>query len=87
MRKYLHKKCYAFLAQVVDKRSKGKEIKDVPQVCDFINVFLEDLPELPHAISNVSNRSGSKSDTSSEIPLSIGIIKDARTLYPTIGTS
>ena len=32
---------------MVDKSSKGKEIKDIPQVCDFLNVFQEDLHGLP----------------------------------------
>ncbi|XP_052627241.1 uncharacterized protein LOC128133747 [Lactuca sativa] len=45
--KYLHKKCSAFLAHIVDKKRKTKEIKDIPQVCDFPNVFPKDLPEIP----------------------------------------
>ena len=45
--KYLHKKCSAFLAHIVDKRRKIKEIKDIPQVCDFPDVFPEDLPGIP----------------------------------------
>lgn len=47
--KYLHKKYYAFLAHIVDKRDKKKEIKEVPQVCDHPNVCSEDLPGLPPA--------------------------------------
>lgn len=42
--KYLHMKCHAFLAHIVDKRSEKKEIKDIPQVSDFPDVFPEDLP-------------------------------------------
>ena len=30
--KYLHKKCYAFLAHIVDKSKETKKIKDIPQV-------------------------------------------------------
>lgn len=42
-KKYLQKKHYDFLAHVVDKRDKNKEIKEVPQMCDCP----EDLPGLP----------------------------------------
>ena len=45
--KYLHKKYYAFLAHVVDTKSKTKEIKDIPHVCNYPDVFPEDLPGLP----------------------------------------
>ena len=45
--KYLHKKCSAFLAHIVDRKRKTKEIKDIPQVCDFPDVFPEDLPGIP----------------------------------------
>ncbi|KAL4555062.1 hypothetical protein LXL04_037673 [Taraxacum kok-saghyz] len=45
--KYLHKKCYAFLAHIVDKSKEPKKIQDIPQVCDFPDVFLEDLLGLP----------------------------------------
>ncbi|KAL4590663.1 hypothetical protein LXL04_003603 [Taraxacum kok-saghyz] len=45
--KYLHKKCYAFLAHIVDKSKEPKKIQDIPQVCGFPDVFPEDLPGLP----------------------------------------
>ena len=45
--KYLHKKCRAFLAHIVDRKRKTKEIKDIPQVCDFPYVFPEDLLGIP----------------------------------------
>ncbi|KAL4579703.1 hypothetical protein LXL04_015862 [Taraxacum kok-saghyz] len=44
---YLHKKCYAFLAHIVDKSKESKKIQDIPQVCDFPDVFPKDLPGLP----------------------------------------
>ena len=44
---YLHKKCYALLAHVVDKSKEPKKVQDIPQVCDFLDVFPEDLPGLP----------------------------------------
>ncbi|KAF5774952.1 putative nucleotidyltransferase, Ribonuclease H [Helianthus annuus] len=48
--KYLHKECKAFLAHIVvaEKEKKGKTLaKDVPLVCEFLNVFPDDLPGLP----------------------------------------
>lgn len=46
-RKYLQKRYGAFLAHVVDTKKKGKEIKDIPEVCNFPDVFPEDLPGVP----------------------------------------
>ncbi|GKD05043.1 putative reverse transcriptase domain-containing protein [Tanacetum coccineum] len=50
---YMAKGCQVFLAQISAKKeedkSEGKEIKDVPIVQDFPEVFLEDLPGLPSA--------------------------------------
>ena len=45
--KYLQKKCPAFLAHIVDKGKEVKKIQDIPEVCDFPDVFPEDLPGLP----------------------------------------
>lgn len=45
--KYLHKRYYAFIAHIVDKKKEVKEITDIPEVHDFPNVFIEDLPGLP----------------------------------------
>ena len=45
--KYLHKKCYVFLAYVVDKSKETKKIQDIPEVRDFPDVFPDDLPGLP----------------------------------------
>lgn len=45
--KYLHKKYYTFLAHVVDKKNKEKDIKDIPHVCDYPDVFPKDLPRIP----------------------------------------
>ncbi|GJR85131.1 putative reverse transcriptase domain-containing protein [Tanacetum coccineum] len=48
---YMAKGCQVFLAQISAKKeedkSKGKQIKDVPIVRDFPEVFPEDLPGLP----------------------------------------
>ena len=38
---------YAFLAHVVDEKREVKDIKDIPEVCNFPDVFLEDLPGVP----------------------------------------
>ncbi|GJS09810.1 putative reverse transcriptase domain-containing protein [Tanacetum coccineum] len=50
---YMAKGCQVFLAQISAKKeedkSKRKQIKDVPIVRDFPEVFLEDLPGLPPA--------------------------------------
>ncbi|GJW79242.1 putative reverse transcriptase domain-containing protein [Tanacetum coccineum] len=52
-REYMAKGCQVFLAQISakkeDDKSKGKQIKDVPIVRDFPEVFPEDLPSLPPA--------------------------------------
>ncbi|KAJ0714365.1 putative nucleotidyltransferase, Ribonuclease H [Helianthus annuus] len=48
--KYLRKEYRAFLANIViaEKEKKGKSgVNDVPVVCEFPNVFPEDLPGLP----------------------------------------
>ncbi|GJV71791.1 putative reverse transcriptase domain-containing protein [Tanacetum coccineum] len=48
---YMAKGCQVFLAQISAKKeedkSEGKQIKDVPIIRDFPEVFLEDLPGLP----------------------------------------
>ncbi|GKF37941.1 putative reverse transcriptase domain-containing protein [Tanacetum coccineum] len=50
---YMAKGCQVVLAQISAKKeeekSKGKQIKDVPIVRDFPEVFPEDLPSLPQA--------------------------------------
>ncbi|GJV10442.1 putative reverse transcriptase domain-containing protein [Tanacetum coccineum] len=50
---YMAKGCQVFLAQISAKKeedkSEGKQIKDVPIVQDFSEVFPEDLPGLPPA--------------------------------------
>ncbi|GJS30471.1 putative reverse transcriptase domain-containing protein [Tanacetum coccineum] len=50
---YMAKGCQVFLAQISAKKeedkSEGKQIKDVPIVRDFPEVFPEDLPGLPLA--------------------------------------
>ncbi|KAK1431807.1 hypothetical protein QVD17_08491 [Tagetes erecta] len=48
-RKSLRKKCQAFLAHVLIKEPKEKNIKDIPIVRDHVEVFPEDLPGLPPA--------------------------------------
>nr|GEV53433.1 hypothetical protein [Tanacetum cinerariifolium] len=50
---YMAKGCQIFLEQISAKKeedkSEGKQLKDVPVVQDFPEVFLEDLPGLPPA--------------------------------------
>ena len=45
--KYLCKEYHAFLAHVIDKKQEQQEIKDIPEVCNFPDVFPEDLPWIP----------------------------------------
>ena len=48
--KYLQKKYFSLLAHIFYwKNNKKKNIEEVSQVCDFPNVFPEDLPSLPLA--------------------------------------
>nr|GEW32065.1 putative reverse transcriptase domain-containing protein [Tanacetum cinerariifolium] len=53
LQEYRAKGCHVFLAQIAatkeDDKSEGKQVKDVPIVQDFPEVFLEDLPSLPPA--------------------------------------
>nr|GFC66675.1 putative reverse transcriptase domain-containing protein [Tanacetum cinerariifolium] len=50
---YMTKGCQIFLAQISAKKgedkTRGKQLKDVPIVRDFLEVFPEDLPGLPPA--------------------------------------
>ncbi|KAJ9536481.1 hypothetical protein OSB04_un000318 [Centaurea solstitialis] len=47
MRSHLRKECVAFLAHVVDKKAKEKQIQDIPVVREFPGVFPKELPGLP----------------------------------------
>ncbi|KAI3801952.1 hypothetical protein L1987_30071 [Smallanthus sonchifolius] len=44
---YMRRGCEAYLAYVIDDRKKMNELKNVPVVCNFPEVFPEDLPGLP----------------------------------------
>ncbi|GJX46866.1 putative reverse transcriptase domain-containing protein [Tanacetum coccineum] len=46
-RKYVERGCHLFLAHVTEKKSKEKRLEDVPVICDFLEVFPEELPGLP----------------------------------------
>ena len=43
----LHKGCEAYLAHVIDKFSSKVTLEKVPVVCEFLDVFLENLSGLP----------------------------------------
>ena len=45
--KYLRKEYYAFLAYMVDKKQEVNDIKDIPVVCNFPDIFPEDLLGVP----------------------------------------
>ncbi|GJY90250.1 putative reverse transcriptase domain-containing protein [Tanacetum coccineum] len=57
---YMAKGCQVFLAQISAKKdedkSEGKQLKDVPIVRDFPEVFPEDLPGLPLARPELSEQ-------------------------------
>ncbi|GJY75593.1 putative reverse transcriptase domain-containing protein [Tanacetum coccineum] len=46
-RKYIERGCQMFVAHVTAKKSKEKRLKDVPVICDFPEVFPDDLSGLP----------------------------------------
>nr|GEV17458.1 putative reverse transcriptase domain-containing protein [Tanacetum cinerariifolium] len=46
-RMYIENGCELFLVQVTGTVSKEKRVEDVPVICDFPEVFPEDLPGLP----------------------------------------
>nr|GFB64635.1 reverse transcriptase domain-containing protein [Tanacetum cinerariifolium] len=56
VQEYMAKGCHIFLAQISatkeDDKSEGKQVKDVPIVQDFPEVFLEDLPEQLQELSD-----------------------------------
>ena len=37
----------AYLTYVVDTKFEGPKVEDIPVVCEFEDVFPEDLPSLP----------------------------------------
>ena len=41
------KEYQAYLAYIVDKELREPKIEDIPVVCEFLNVFPEELPRLP----------------------------------------
>ncbi|GJZ35793.1 putative reverse transcriptase domain-containing protein [Tanacetum coccineum] len=45
-RKYIERGCQLYLAHVTEKEPVKKHLEDVPVVCDFPEVFLDDLPGL-----------------------------------------
>ena len=46
-RKCLAKGCTSYLAFVIDAKMEKEEVQNIPVVCDYPKVFLEDLPRLP----------------------------------------
>ncbi|XP_075078644.1 uncharacterized protein LOC142164590 [Nicotiana tabacum] len=46
-RKIICQGCDAYLAHIVDTRLGSPSLKDIPTVCDFPDVFPDDLPGLP----------------------------------------
>ncbi|GKD18750.1 putative reverse transcriptase domain-containing protein [Tanacetum coccineum] len=46
-RKYIERGCHLFLAPITEKEKSEKRLKDIPVICDFPEVFPDDLPGLP----------------------------------------
>nr|GEU36588.1 retrotransposon protein, putative, Ty3-gypsy subclass [Tanacetum cinerariifolium] len=46
-RKYIERGSQLFIAQVTEKEPAKKQLQDVPVICNFPKVFLDDLPGLP----------------------------------------
>ncbi|GJS58245.1 putative reverse transcriptase domain-containing protein [Tanacetum coccineum] len=47
VRKYIERGCQLFVAYVTEKEPKEKRLEDMPIICDFPEVFPDDLPGLP----------------------------------------
>ncbi|GJZ30121.1 putative reverse transcriptase domain-containing protein [Tanacetum coccineum] len=47
VKKYVDRGNYLFVAQVVEKEPTKRRLEDVPIICEFPDVFPEDLPGLP----------------------------------------
>ena len=46
-RAMIQKGCKAYLAYVIDIKKAEPSLSDIPTVCDYSEVFSEELPELP----------------------------------------
>ncbi|GJW86605.1 putative reverse transcriptase domain-containing protein [Tanacetum coccineum] len=46
-RKYIERGCHLFLAHITEKEKSEKHLEDIPVICDFPEVFPDDLPGLP----------------------------------------
>ena len=46
-KRLLYKVCKAYLTHVIDKSSSEVTLDNMPIVCEFPDVFFEDLPSLP----------------------------------------
>ncbi|GJR66751.1 putative reverse transcriptase domain-containing protein [Tanacetum coccineum] len=46
-RKYIERGCHLFLAHVTEKKRKEKRLEDVPVICNFSEVFFDNLSGLP----------------------------------------
>ncbi|KAI3713011.1 hypothetical protein L1987_71581 [Smallanthus sonchifolius] len=60
--KYLRKKCVAFLAHIVERKVKDKDLQDILVIKDFPEVFPEDLPGLPPIRQELSSQLRELSD-------------------------
>ncbi|GJU16537.1 putative reverse transcriptase domain-containing protein [Tanacetum coccineum] len=76
---YMARGCQIFLAQISAKKeedkSKGKQLKDVPIIRDFSEVFPEELPGLP-STSGILDQLDSRSRARSSSTVSIGTVRN-----------
>ena len=47
VRTMIRKGCEAYLAYVIDMKKAEPSLSDIPIVCDYLDVFLEELQGLP----------------------------------------
>nr|GFB68229.1 putative reverse transcriptase domain-containing protein [Tanacetum cinerariifolium] len=47
VKKYVDRGSYLFVVQVIEKEPAERHLEDVPVICEFPDVFPEDLPRLP----------------------------------------
>ena len=46
-RTMVRKGCEAYLAYVIDTKNEEPSLSNIPTVCDYPNVFIEEFPGLP----------------------------------------
>ncbi|GJY92219.1 putative reverse transcriptase domain-containing protein [Tanacetum coccineum] len=55
-RKYIERGCHLFLAHITEKEKSEKRLEDVPVICDFPEVFPDDLPGTPPVTTSLNSQ-------------------------------